>query len=129
MSETGEKGQASEAAANLQPNAEMAALRLRIDALDEALVKILAERQRQIEQAAAIKTRIGWPARIPPRVDEVLQRVLAEAGRKNLDKDLARKLWTAVIEWSIAYEERLMKAASAEANSSGPRAGEETENR
>ena len=113
----------------MQPNPEMAALRLRIDALDEALVQILAERQRQIEQAAAIKTRIGWPARIPPRVDEVLQRVLAEAGRKNLDKDLARKLWTAVIEWSIAYEERLMKAAAAEINSSGPRAGEETENR
>jgi isochorismate pyruvate lyase len=129
MSETGDKGQTSLGAANLQPNAEMAALRLRIDALDEALVQILAERQRQIEQAAAIKTRIGWPARIPPRVDEVLQRVLAEAGRKNLDADLARKLWTAVIEWSIAYEERLMKAAAAEINSSGPRAGEETENR
>jgi isochorismate pyruvate lyase len=93
----------------------MAALRLRIDALDEALVGILAQRQRQIEQAAAIKTRIGWPARIPPRVDEVLARVLAEAGRKNLDAELARKLWTAIIEWSIGYEERLMKAATGEA--------------
>jgi isochorismate pyruvate lyase len=131
MSDTGEK-----AGASLQPNAEMVALRLRIDALDEALVQILAARQRQIEQAAAIKTRIGWPARIPPRVDEVLQRVLTEAGRKNLDAELARKLWTAMIEWSIAYEERLMQAASDEAkarpargNESGPRAGEETENR
>ncbi|MGO9388632.1 chorismate mutase [Rhodoblastus sp.] len=109
MSETGDQGGASMGGAALQPNAEMAALRLRIDALDEALVQILAERQRQIEQAAAIKTRIGWPARIPPRVNEVLERVAAEAGRKNLDADLARKLWTAIIEWSIAYEERLMK--------------------
>ena len=124
MSETGDKSGAS-----LQPNPEMAALRLRIDALDEALVQILAERQRQIEQAAAIKTRIGWPARIQPRVDEVLQRVLVEAGRKNLDADLARKLWTAMIEWSIGYEERLMQAATAQAKPGGPRAGEETENR
>ena len=124
MSDTGDKGGAS-----LLPNPEMADLRLRIDALDEALVQILAERQRQIEQAAAIKTRIGWPARIQPRVDEVLQRVLNEAGRKNLDADLARKLWTAIVEWSIGYEERLMEAATAQAKSSGPRAGEETENR
>lgn len=122
MSETGDEGGAS-----LQPNPEMAALRLRIDSLDEALVQLMAERQRQIEQAAAIKTRIGWPARIKPRVDEVLQRVLVESGRKNLDADLARKLWTTIIEWSIGYEERLMKAA--EAKRRGPRAGEETENR
>jgi isochorismate pyruvate lyase len=126
MSETGGKGGASKGGATLPPNAEMAALRQRIDALDEALVKILAERQRQIEQAAAIKTRIGWPARIPPRVDEVLERVATEAGRKNLDADLARKLWTAMIEWSIAYEERLMKAATAEANARPARVNEVT---
>jgi isochorismate pyruvate lyase len=110
MSETGDK----RGAAVLAPNAEMTALREKIDALDVALVKILAERQRQIEEAAAIKTRIGWPARIPPRVDQVLGRVLAEAGRNDLDAELARSLWTALIEWSIAYEERLMQAASAE---------------
>jgi isochorismate pyruvate lyase len=110
MSETGDKGQT----AILAPNAEMAALRQRIDALDVALVALLAERQRQIEAAAEIKTRIGWPARIQPRVNEVLDRVLAEAGRKNLDAELARKLWTQVVEWSIGYEERLMQAATAD---------------
>ena len=107
MSETGDKDETT----ILAPNAEMAALRQRIDALDVALVELLAERQRQIEAAAEIKTRIGWPARIQPRVNEVLDRVLAEAGRKNLDPELARKLWTQVIEWSIFYEERLMQAA------------------
>ncbi len=101
-------------AAVLAPNAEMAALRERIDALDAALVELLAERQRQIENAAAIKTRIGWPARIPPRVDEVLSRVLDGAARRNLDAELARSLWTALVEWSIAYEERLMQAAAQE---------------
>jgi isochorismate pyruvate lyase len=119
MSETGDEGETA-----LAPNAEMAALRQKIDALDAALVQLLAERQRQIEAAAAIKMRIGWPARIAERVDEVLRRVAVEAGRKNLDADLARKLWSAMIEWSIAYEERLMHAATA-----GATEDEETEQR
>ena len=93
-------------------DAEMAALRAKIDSLDAALVELLADRQRQIEAAAEIKSRIGWPARIQPRVDEVLSRVTARAGEKNLDPDLARSLWTALVEWSIGYEERLMKKSS-----------------
>ncbi len=65
-------------------NAEMAALREKIDSLDEALVKLLAERQRQIENAAEIKSRIGWPARITPRVNEVLSNVAAQAENRIL---------------------------------------------
>jgi isochorismate pyruvate lyase len=92
-----------------ETNAEMAAVREKIDSLDEALVKLLAERQRQIEAAAEIKSRIGWPARIQPRVEEVLGRVAAQAEKQNLDAGLARSLWSALIEWSIGYEERLMR--------------------
>jgi isochorismate pyruvate lyase len=103
MSGAGEAGKA--------PNAEMAAVRENIDSIDAALVDLLADRQRQIEAAAAIKSRIGWPARIPPRVDEVLGRVAARAQEQRLDPDLARSLWSALIEWSIAYEERLMKSS------------------
>jgi isochorismate pyruvate lyase len=98
-------------------NAEMTALRERIDTLDTALVDLLAERQLCIAAAAEVKSRIGWPARIPPRVDEVLRLVASRAEKKNLDADLARKLWTAVIEWSIAYEERLMKASGGKMDS------------
>jgi isochorismate pyruvate lyase len=90
-------------------NAEMAAVRETIDTLDAALVDLLAHRQRQIEKAAEIKTRIGWPARIPPRVDEVLARVASRAEEKALDADLTRALWRAIVDWSIDYEERLMK--------------------
>ena len=96
-----------------EPNAEMAALRQRIDALDVELVALLAERQRCIESAAEIKSRIGWPARIPLRVNEVLDRVTAQAEKQNFDPALARALWSAIIEWSIAFEERLMAKAGA----------------
>ncbi|MGO8740570.1 chorismate mutase [Rhodoblastus sp.] len=94
-------------------DAEMVALRQKIDSIDDVLADALAERQRCIEAAAEIKSRIGWPARIPPRVDQVLARVAARAKEKNLDSDLARSLWTVLIEWSIAYEERLMNKSSA----------------
>jgi isochorismate pyruvate lyase len=97
-----------------ETNAEMAALREKIDSLDEALVKLLAERQRQIEAAAEIKSRIGWPARIQPRVEEVLGRVAAQAEKHDLDVGLARSLWSALIEWSIGYEERLMRKSGTE---------------
>jgi isochorismate pyruvate lyase len=99
----------SETSGEPSANAEMAALREKIDSLDEALVKLLAERQRQIENAAEIKSRIGWPARITPRVNEVLGNVAAQAEIQNLDLGLARSLWTVLVEWSIAYEERLIK--------------------
>jgi len=94
----------------LAPNPEMAALRQKIDSLDVALVDLLAERQRCIESAAEIKTRIGWPARIPPRVAEVLDRVGVRAREKKLDEELARSIWTTLVEWSIGYEERLMRS-------------------
>ncbi len=100
-----------------ETDAEMAALRQRIDQLDAALVDIMAERQACIEAAAEVKARIGWPARIPPRVDQVLRHVASRAERKNLDADLAQTLWTAIVEWSIAYEERLMKASGGEMDS------------
>jgi isochorismate pyruvate lyase len=112
MSESGRAGTAEA----LAPNAEMTALRARIDALDATLVATLAMRQREIEAAAEIKTRIGWPARIPPRVDDVLERVLAEARRQDLDAELAQSLWTTLVEWSIAYEERLMQVAKNRTN-------------
>ena len=101
----------SESSGEPSENAEMAALREKIDSLDVALVKLLAERQRQIENAAEIKSRIGWPARITPRVNEVLGNVAAQAEIQNLDLGLARSLWTVLVEWSIAYEERLMKSS------------------
>ena len=101
MSGTGEADKA--------PNPEMAA-RARQDRRARRRARRFAGRSpAQIEAAAEIKSRIGWPARIPPRVDEVLARVAARAKEQRLDPDLARSLWTALVEWSIAYEERLMK--------------------
>jgi len=87
---------------------EMSDVRRVIDELDDELVALLARRQRQIERAAKVKPALGIPARVPDRVDEVLARVLGAARREGLSVELAMNMWTAIIEWSIQYEERLM---------------------
>ncbi|WP_424362544.1 chorismate mutase [Methylocystis parvus] len=87
---------------------EMSDVRRVIDELDDELVALLARRQRQIERAAKVKPALGIPARVPDRVDEVLARVLGAARREGLSVEVAMNLWTAIIEWSIQYEERLM---------------------
>ena len=87
---------------------EMSDVRRMIDEIDDELVALLAKRQRQIERAARVKPGLGIPARAPERVDEVLARVLGASRREGLSVEVAMKLWTAIIEWSIQYEERLM---------------------
>jgi len=106
----------------LSPSEEMSDVRREIDAIDDEIVALLAKRQRQIERAARVKPSLGIPARVPDRVDEVLARVLAAAHREGFSKPLAMDLWTAVIEWSINYEERLM-------GDKGPKEGDSPGNR
>ena len=52
----------------------MAELRRAIDALDDRLVALLAARAGYIDRAAALKRPLGLPARIGPRVEEVVGR-------------------------------------------------------
>jgi isochorismate pyruvate lyase len=95
-------------APEISPQEEMADVRRVIDGLDDQIVSLLAKRQRQIERAARVKPLLGVPALVQERVDEVIARVLGAARREGLSMELALKLWSATIEWSIQYEEKLM---------------------
>ncbi len=86
----------------------MAELRRTIDALDTRLVALLAARAACIDRAIELKPGEGLPARIGPRVDEVLANVRAQAGEQGLDPALADTLWRTLIDWSIAREERVL---------------------
>lgn len=87
----------------------MAAVRQQIDRIDEDLVKLLAERQRWVETAIAVKQRDGIPARVPERVDQVIGHVRDLARRHQVDAALVESLWTEMIEWFISHEERALK--------------------
>ncbi|MFN3878011.1 MAG: chorismate mutase [Brevundimonas sp.] len=81
----------------------MADVRQGVDALDRALVALLAERQRYMEAAAHIK-----PDRDAvfdqARIDDVVAKVLVAAEAHNLSPDIAEPVWRLLIDRCIAHE-------------------------
>jgi len=74
-----------------------------VDALDRALVTLLAERQRYMDAAARIK-----PSRDvvhdQARIDDVVAKVLTSAGPAGLSPDIAEPVWRTLIDRCIAHE-------------------------
>jgi isochorismate pyruvate lyase len=81
----------------------MAEVRQGVDALDRALVRLLAERQRYMEAAARIK-----PDRSvvhdDARIEDVVAKVLAAAGPSGLSPAIAEPVWRTLIDRCIAHE-------------------------
>lgn len=81
----------------------MAEVRHGVDALDRALVVLLAERQRYMDAAARIK-----PDRSvvhdDARIEDVVAKVLAAAGPAGLSPDIAEPVWRTLIDRCIAHE-------------------------
>ena len=83
--------------------ASMAEVRQGVDALDRALVRLLAERQRYMDAAARIK-----PDRSvvhdDVRIEDVVAKVLAAAGPAGLSPAIAEPVWRTLIDRCIAHE-------------------------
>ncbi|TDR94434.1 chorismate mutase [Enterovirga rhinocerotis] len=84
----------------------LAPLRVEIDAVDAEIVGLLARRLGIVERVIAIKQEHGLPALLPDRVEEVVAHVREKASQGGVPPDLAETLWRAMIDWTIAYEER-----------------------
>lgn len=87
---------------------DMATLRAHIDALDEQLVGLLAQRHALIARAARIKEQIGLPARIDERVEEVVANAGRHAASRGLDRALIETIWRQLVEAAIAQEDRYL---------------------
>jgi isochorismate pyruvate lyase len=81
----------------------MADVRQGVDALDRALVAMLAERQRYMDAAARIKTD-RHAVRDDARVEDVVAKVKAAAREAGLSEAIAETVWRTLIEGCIAYE-------------------------
>jgi isochorismate pyruvate lyase len=81
----------------------MAEVRQGVDALDRALVQLLAERQRYMDAAARIK-----PDRSvvhdDARIEDVVQKVLAASGAAGLSPAIAEPVWRLLIDRCIVHE-------------------------
>lgn len=95
--------------------ADMSDVRVEIDRLDAALIKLIAERFGYVERAWEIKLVDNAPANVPWRNQQVVDKVRAQAEAEGLPPDLAEALWRQMIGWFIQYEERKLEEKSGEA--------------
>lgn len=83
----------------------MAQVRQGVDALDRALVALLAERQGYMDAAARIKTDRAV-VRDVARIEDVVAKVKAAAREVGLSEAIAEPVWRTLVDRSIAYEYR-----------------------
>lgn len=88
---------------------ELQNFRRQIDRLDDEIIALLAKRFGVIQQVAELKARQALPARIPERIEEVVQRNVASAKAKGLNPQLIENLYRAIIEEACRVEEERLK--------------------
>ena len=81
----------------------MAQVRQGVDALDRALVLLLAERQGYMDAAARIKGD-GAVVRDEARIEDVIAKVRAAAREAGLSEAIAEPVWRQLVDRCIAYE-------------------------
>jgi isochorismate pyruvate lyase len=81
----------------------MAEVRVGVDALDRALVLLLAERQCYMDAAARIKPHRGV-VRDVPRIEDVVAKVKVAATQAGLSHAIAEPVWRTLVDRCIAYE-------------------------
>jgi len=83
--------------------ADMTEVREEIDALDRAIVALLADRLHYIDEAARIKQSRDQ-VRDEARIKDVLSKVEAEARKLGAEPKVVLKAYRALVEASIAHE-------------------------
>jgi len=71
----------------------LGAHRRKIDALDDEIVRLLAERFEVVREVARLKAENGIPVRLPARIEEVCARAAEIGGRQGLDQHFLRQLY------------------------------------
>ncbi|HEY8588709.1 MAG TPA: chorismate mutase [Naasia sp.] len=84
---------------------ELGAIRSAIDALDERIVGLLADRQRLVEEAGVLKrAETASAVRAPARVEDVILRVRALAADAGASADVVERTYRAMIAAFIEHE-------------------------
>ncbi|WP_374572144.1 chorismate mutase [Acinetobacter sp.] len=77
--------------------------RAQIDAIDGALIELIAARQFYVDQAARFK-RTAQDVQAPERVEEVIKKVRAAAVEHGTDPDLVESIYREMIQHFIRRE-------------------------
>jgi isochorismate pyruvate lyase len=88
---------------------DLAAVRVEIDRIDNALVDHIAERLGYVERAWQLKLQLGQEANVPWRNQPVIDKIRVRASEKGVPPDLCEALWRQMIGWFIQYEEEKLR--------------------
>jgi isochorismate pyruvate lyase len=86
----------------------MEEVRKEIDRIDTALVDLIGERFTFVDRAWQLKQSPA-EARVPWRIQQVIERVRARAAENGIPPELAEALWRQMIGWFIQYEEEKLQ--------------------
>ena len=88
--------------------ADMEQVRVEIDRIDAALVDLIGERFTYVDRAWQLKQSPA-EARVPWRIQQVIDKVRARAAENGLPPELTEALWRQMIGWFIQYEEEKLR--------------------
>ena len=80
-------------------------LRSKLDVIDEQIITLIAERQFNVEQIGNVKLNTNSPTRDYQREKQVIDKVRNHASQKQLDPNIAQKIFELVIETSLSKQE------------------------
>jgi isochorismate pyruvate lyase len=83
-------------------------VRTEIDRIDRALVDLIGERFEYVDRAWQLKNSPA-EARVPWRIQQVIDKVKTRAREKHLPPELVEALWRQMIGWFIQYEEEKLQ--------------------
>ena len=83
-------------------------VRVEIDRIDQAMVDLICERFAYVDRAWQLK-KSPADARVPWRIQQVIDKVKARAAENSLPPELVEALWRQMIGWFIQYEEERLR--------------------
>jgi len=86
----------------------MEEVRAEIDRIDQALVDLIGERFIFVDRAWQLKQSPA-EARVPWRIQQVIDKVKERAKEKGLPPELTEALWRQMIGWFVQYEEEKLR--------------------
>lgn len=82
-------------------------VRAEIDRIDQALLRLFAERHAYVTRMADLKANLD-EVHAPDRISEVITRLRGMADELDMDSDQAETIWRTLIDWNIAYEKNII---------------------
>ena len=83
-------------------------LRVKIDSLDEQIIKLLVEREKIVHQVAAIKEEHGIAVVLPDRIEQVIDQAGQKAKEIGGTENYMRLIYKRIIELSCDLENDLI---------------------